>query len=218
MATFADFSLFQFLSPVFMFLLVFVVVYGFLNMFKMFKGLSWANGVNAIIALVCAFFVVGSGVAFRLLATMTPWFATLIIVLFLIFFVLRMFVGDNDAYFDNLIRHNALKWVIIVLFIIIVIASLSQTFGQSLLEEQVGSQEVIVDEDGNEIIVERVGEDRYQEVPARQSPQGSTATDDFGNNVLQTIIHPKVLGLILFMLIGFFTILLIAKSTQDPDV
>jgi hypothetical protein len=208
MATFADFSLFSFLAPVFMFLLVFAVIYGFLNMVKLFKGLAWANGVHALIALTAAVLVVGNLQVFTLIATMLPWFTVLIIFLFLAFFVVRMFSGPDDKLFKDMVGTPAIKWTLIVLFIIILISSLSSTFGQQLLED---NPEVQTTADGTEVVI--VEEDTV----ARQAPQGSTATDDFSNNVLQTIVHPRVLGMILFMLIGFFTMLLIAKSNRDPD-
>ncbi len=226
MATFLDLSIFQHFSGIFVFLIVFAIVYGFLLVTNILKDNSSSKGLYAIIALAFAFLAMVSQDTFSIITTMTPWFTVLIIFLFLIFFVLRMFVGDDNGIFETMIKTPSVYWILAVIFIIILIVSLSSTYGQRLLEEQPG----ITATDGTEnyVPVEQVPNDGsidvydnpsfndiQTDVTDQAGQSGSTASDDFGDNVLQTIVHPKILGMIMLMLIGMFTIMFLAK-TQLP--
>ena len=230
-----DLSLFSYIGPVFMFLFIFAVVYGLLVVSKLFKEVPGANGIYALISLVAGLFVIASKDAFRIIGTMTPWFTVLIIFLFLIFFVVKMFTGPDEKLFASMVKSGPIRWVLVVLFILILIISLSSTFGQKMLEDgsgtssqnNVGSNQqnlvvtagysnqqitsgevVVVDEMGN--IVNPTNN------PSAGTNNGvpSTASSDFSSNVLTTFIHPKILGMILIFVIGFFSILLLTQSSD----
>ncbi len=218
MATFLDISIFQHFAGIFVFLIVFAIVYGFLLVTNMLKGKDGATGIYAIIALAFAFFALISRSTVLIITKMTPWFTVLIIFLFLVFFIIRMFVGDNDSFFEELIKSPSVYWILAVLFIIILIVSLSSTFGQQLLEKQPGITPTQNDTMMNN--GQRIDNSANTTIILTQNnvatPQGATASNDFGDNVLQTLIHPKVLGMIMLLLIGMFTIILLAK-TPSPD-
>ncbi len=237
MATFMDVSLFQQFSGIFIFLLVFVVVYGFLSMMDMFKKNPGSKGLYAIISLAVAFLVITSESVFNVITTMIPWFTVLIIFIFLIFFVLKMWVGDDgDDLFMNLIKEPTLYWILIIIFVLIFIVSLSSTFGQHLLNQNPeiktlsSGQQVVQLSNGTVLSLDDASNQGYnvQRLQATvitttsttdqslSTVSQSTATTDFSQNVLLTIIHPKVLGMILFMLIGFLTIIFLAKA-GNPD-
>lgn len=218
MATFMDISLVGHFSAIFVFLLIFVVIYGFLLVTNILKDKPGSKGLYAIVALAIAFLFSVSGDAMTLVSVMTSWFTVLIIFLFLIFFVVRMFVGDDDSFFSTLMSKNSVVWVMIIVFIIIFIISLSNVFGQRMLENQGSANtDVMVTDNQNlsqetttTIYVDESGKEISRTVDSR-----ATDTDDFSNNVLKTFVHPKVLGMFLLMLIGFFAIILIAK-TPNP--
>jgi hypothetical protein len=214
MATLLDLSIFEHVAGIFVFLIVFAIVYGFFLVTNMLKGKEGAKGLYAIIALALGFLAMVSKDTFAIITTMTPWFTVLIIFLFLIFFVLRMFTGDDDALFSKLIKNSSVYWVLIVVFIIILIVSLSSTFGQRLLEQQPGL------ENGDSSISAPDQDPSFADIQEGVTSQagqtGSTASDSFGSNVLLTIVHPKVLGMIMLMLIGMFTIMLLTKASL-PD-
>lgn len=218
MATFMDLSLFEHFSVVFVFLMVFVIVYGFLSAVKIFKGQGGEKGLYAIIALAVAFLLSMTKDAFSVIVTMTPWFTVLIIFLFLIFFVVRMWAGDDDEMFKSLIKKGNVYWILIIVFILILVVSLSSTFGQRMLDNnpQVqalpGGNNVMLD-NGSVMTIAEAEDLGYEVVTSLDTTQSSsTATTDFSGNVMATIIHPKVLGMILFMIIAFFAVIFLAKS------
>jgi hypothetical protein len=85
---------------------------------KLFKDVPGANGIYALIALVFGLFVIASKDASRLIGTMAPWFTVLIVFLFLIFFVVRMFTGPDEKLFANMVKSGPIRWVLVVLFIL----------------------------------------------------------------------------------------------------
>ncbi|MEA3399390.1 MAG: hypothetical protein U9R00_02670 [Patescibacteria group bacterium] len=227
MVTFMDISLFAKLGPIFMFLLVFAIVYGILSLTKIFKGVGGEQGLYGLIALVSAIFVVISKSVFSLIGSITPLFAALIVFIFLIFIVIKMFVGDDNDLFANMIKEGPLKWVLVVLFVVILIIGLSSTFGQDMLEEGSG----IVSDDH-----ETVTTSNNVEMPSSSSSSqnvvlvesstinagsnqevmntGTASSEDFSSNVLETFTHPKILGMILLLLIGFFAILFMTQANN----
>jgi len=220
MATLLDATLVGHFSTIFVFLFVFVIVYGFLSVTNIFKQAGGAKGLYAIIALAAAFFMAISGNTLKLLTTMTPWFIALVIFVFLVFLVVKMFSGDDDTLFKELIKQKPVYWVLVVLFVIILIVSLSSTYGQSLLEKQQPQQDVVTTVQQPTTIQEpvQVTQQQVTVVESQTTLIGDQSTQDtsFSNNVLKTIVHPKVLGMILLLIIGFFTILFMAQ-TSDPS-
>ena len=83
MATFLDLTLFEHFSAIFMFLLVFVVTYGFLQVSNLFKDIEGKKGIYAIIAIAVAFLATMSKAVFMVIGALTPWFTVLIIFMFL---------------------------------------------------------------------------------------------------------------------------------------
>lgn len=225
--TFMDVSLFGHFSVIFVFLLVFVITYGFLSVIKIFKAQSGEKGLYAIIALAVSFLISMSRDALSVVVNMTPWFTVLIIFMFLVFFVVKMWAGDDDTLFKNLIKQSSVYWVLIVIFVLILISSLSSTFGQRMLNNnpQVkslpGGENVMVD-NGTIISMAEAQDAGYEIVAqptatATSSLAKSSATSDFSGNVMATIINPKVLGMLLFMIIAFFAIIFLAKSGNPEN-
>mgnify|MGYP006292350407 CR=1 FL=1 len=236
-STFVDLGLFGGLSAIFTFILIFVIVYGLLTVQRLFKVGDGEKGLYALIALSTALLATFSGVAVEFIAFLTPWFTVFIIFIFFVFFIFRMWAGDDENYFqDALKNNNGLRWTLIVVAILILIAALSNTFGQGLLEgnpEIEGQpQQQVVDTDGTSFVqvdatnsaTGQVDDGRVYSADggvssnsgAAQNPTSATATASFSDNVLATLTHPKILGLILIMLIAFFTILFLARN-NDPD-
>lgn len=227
MVTFMDISIFTYLGPIFMFLFVFAIAYGFLSMLKIFKGVPGEQGLYGLISLVIALFVIISKDAFMLIGTFTPWFTVLIVFLFLVFLVVKMFVGNDDKLFASMLKEGALKWVMIVLFIIILIIALSSTFGQDMLETGSGNSSnqavtpsVTPTTTTNGVEVLPSEQTQYQTVinpntgTTTTQPVADTSTNNFSGNVLATFVNPKVLGMLLLMIIGFFTMLLLTQSSD----
>ncbi|MDD3174859.1 MAG: hypothetical protein PHU51_00085 [Candidatus Nanoarchaeia archaeon] len=200
MATFMDVSLFSYFGPIFLFLMVFVIVYAFLSITKAFEKLPGKNALFAIIAISVSFFLLMYKPAMTVISVMIPWFTVLIMLTFLIMFVFKMF-NQDETLWGSVIKQKSVMWTILTFVIIIVLASFSSTFGQTLLAEQVTETTT----DGMITTVTN------QTVPVTTT---STASSSFGNNVLMTLINPKVLGLILMLIIGMFTIMLLSDSQE----
>lgn len=227
MATFMDLTLFSHFSIVFVFLLVFVIIYGFLMASNLFRGAEGSKGIYAIIALAAAFLITLSKDAFTIITKITPWFTVLIIFLFLIFVVLKMFVGSDDTIIGGLIKDPSIYWVLLIIFILIIVIALASTFGQRSLNSVVnetGVQNntvVYYQPTGQNIIVANNEQAYVQNSPTTLDSAGqptSTATTDYGTNMTNTLVNPKVLGMIALLLISFFAIIFIAKSSNPGTV
>jgi len=190
MATFLDFSILGSFTSIFTFLLVFVVVFGLLDMFKMFG--EGRRGIYAIIALCIGFIMIFSKGVVAVLQTFFPWFTLLILIVFLLIFASRMFglsEGDVKAGFYN---NPYMTWILIFSAIILLF-SLGAGFGQTTLEAGQGKNLT-----SPQAAVTTTG---------ANATAGATDTLSFSQNLYNTIFHPKVLGMILIMLVVILAML-----------
>lgn len=202
----------QHFSGVFVFFLVFIIVYAFLQFTNMFKDTEGAKGIYAILSVIVAFIVSLSKGAFTAITSMTPWFATLIVFLFLVMFVLKVFTGPEDEMFPKLIKEKpVVYWTLIAVFIIILITSFTPAIDQERVDRRIASEdradslEENTSSNGTEVL-QRTGPIAHDEKKA-ESPES------LGNQILQTILHPQMLGVLLLIFIAGFAILLLTRST-----
>ena len=194
MATFLDVGILENFSIVFVFLLIFTVVYGLLEVIGMFG--KDKKGLSALVALSVGILIIISKAAVVMINFITPWFIVLFLFIFFMIFAVRMFgVSETDTI--NIIKDSRVYPYLIVFGFLILIAGFSSAFGQSLLEQGTG---VEGDGDTDVILPENI-------------EGGSTKTTSFGSNVLNTLVHPKVLGFIALMLIALFTLIFLTKLT-----
>lgn len=176
-----DISLLGQFSIIFPFLLAWVIIFGVLSYTKTFGD---NKGLHSIIALCLAFLFVLSKDAVQIINFASPWFV--LFFLFIIFVIMGFKIfGATDADVLGVLKNpefRAISTWIGILSLIIIIASISHVMGQRTLEE--GSGEVIVIEEGEE----------------------GVATGDFQTNVMNTLFHPKILGLLVILIIGSLTI------------
>jgi hypothetical protein len=195
MATFLDVGIMQHFSTIFVILLIFVIMFGLLQTVKAFGN---NKGLHAIIALVVALIFIVSKLATSMIKTMVPWFIVLVIFVFFVMFLLRMWgLGDSDL--KELIGSPDVYPWLIILIVIVLLASLSTVFGQSLLEK--GGTVSAGENYNGTTTVTTVTTDTM-----------STTTPSFGTNMLNTIRNPKVLGMIFVFLVGAFSLLFLTKS------
>jgi hypothetical protein len=197
MATFLDIGIMEHFTSVFVVLIVFLIVFGLLEVVKAFG--EGKRGLNAILALVVALLFIVSRGATTMVKTMVPWFIIAAIFIFFFMFLLRMFgLGDSD--FKSLIGDsNVYPWLIIIA-VIILFTSLSTVFGQSLLEK--GGSGNGGATGGN-----------YSAEGSTLDSVGSTTTSSFSTNMLNTIRNPKVLGMLFVFLVGAFALLFLTKMS-----
>ncbi len=197
MATFLDVGIMQHFSTVFVILLIFVIMFGLLQMVKAFGD---NKGLHAIIALVVALIFIVSKIATNVIQTMVPWFIVLVIFVFFVMFLLRMWgLGDSDL--KELISSPDVYPWLIILIVIVLLTSLSTVFGQSLLEKGGTSS----------------GAEHYNgttTVTTVTPDTTSTTTPSFTTNLLNTVRNPKVLGMIFVFLVGAFSLLFLTKMPK----
>lgn len=200
MATFLDVGLLEHFGVIFVILLIFLVVFGLLEYIKAFGAEK--KGLHAIIALVVALLFLVSKIATNMVKMMVPWFMVIAIFLFFTMFLIRMF-GVKEKQMLELIKDpNVYPWVIILVALVFFI-SLGNAFGQSLLERGEGPETPTNYSEGTGIGLE----------PAAPGTT-STTTTNFTTNLLNTLRHPKVLGLLFVFLIGLFAIIFLTKPTK----
>ncbi len=178
MVTPLDISALQQFSGIFPFLLVLVLVYAVLARTDWFKD---KQGVAGLIAFIAAVMTLFSNVAMKTINLMAPWFVLFIIFGVLLILAYMAFGIDKDTIFKTITGEEyggSFGFWVLAIMLIIGIGSFATVFN-----EEAGFRKLA--ETGNVTGVEK---------PSEQ----------FG--FWETLFHPKVLGMILILLIAFFTI------------
>src|SRR3989338_1085474 len=126
MATFLDVSGLQYFDSIFVFLLVWIVVYGTLSWSKV---LGDNKLLNVIVGLVLGLLVLTSPAGTRLISRVAP-FLTVILVLILLFNVVSKMLGGIVEAFP------ALKGIIIMILVTIVVVGIFVELRKDYDEEQ----------------------------------------------------------------------------------
>ncbi|MBR9700501.1 hypothetical protein GOV11_01405 [Candidatus Woesearchaeota archaeon] len=200
MATLLDTGLADLFSFVLTFLLVYTVVYGVLSWRKWMGN---QPGTYAIIAFSIAFMMTISPPARAFLQLVTPWYIALAMVIFFILFIASMFGLSADKDFPNIIKDSRARNWIMIFSVLILLAGLAFTFGQTLLSGQPGGQQPTQPPPGTVI-----GGDGSAPIGVGEP----TNSQDFSSNLINTMIHPKVLGMILILLIASFSIYFLSSE------
>lgn len=120
MVTFLGNGLLERFSSFFVFLLVFIVIFGILEATKLFgKG---KEGLNAWISLFIAILAILSEKVTAIIAFASPWFVVVFILLFFII-VGAKFFGGEGVNFAELIKNPNVYWVLIIIAVIIMVFS-----------------------------------------------------------------------------------------------
>ncbi|MFH1850625.1 MAG: hypothetical protein ABH879_10700 [archaeon] len=185
MATPLDLGLLQDFSIIFSMLLVFALVYGILAVVKVFGD---NKGLDALVAIVAALLILLAPNIGKVINVMVPWF---VVMLIFVFFLLTwyMFMGaDKGTILSAMKENRSITYWILILSVIILLGSLGTVY--------------FTGEGG-----------RPSSTTAAGLPINATEGDvsqTGGAAFWATLFHPKILGFILIMLIGTFTITLIA--------
>jgi hypothetical protein len=178
MATPLDISLLKQFSGVFPFLLVLVLVYVILTKSELFKD---KQGIAALIAIIAAILTLFSSVVIKTINLMAPWFVLFIIFGFLLILAYMAFGIDQKTIIATITGDeygSAFGMWVISIMLIIGVGSLF-----AVINEEKGFRSLT---EGNVSVAEKAPE------------------EEFG--FWQTLFHPKILGLVLILLIAYFTI------------
>lgn len=185
MATFLDLGALAFFHRLWPFLLVLTVVYAVLSLVETFKD---KKGVRAMIAFVMAVLASTYTIAWETINLATPWFVLLIFFFMFVLIAYQIF-GIKQEHIVNVITGKTpgeygrtFAYWVLALVLIITIGSLSSVISKEKTFSSLSG--------GNATVT----------VPVSQQP----LTEQVG--FFNTITNPKVLGMLLVMLIAFFTI------------
>lgn len=228
MASILDAGLAGIFAGVIVFLLVYAIVWAALTKMKI---LGEKSGANAIVAFAVAFLMAIAPPARNFVMFVAPWYVALAIVLFFILFIVGLF-GKTDKDFPKIIE-EARVWVwIVIVSVVIFLAGLAFSFGQQALEAGGGAPPGSGAAPGTVVIGGEVGpvenagtpyQDPYIVAPGpynayNPGPQpgqpGATATNDFAKNLLNTILHPKVLGLMITFAIAALAVYFLSQPSS----
>jgi len=224
LATILDSGLVNLFSGIVIFLFVMFLVYGLLS-WK--KPMGENMGIYAIISLMIALLVSISDAGRSFIAFVTPWYVVLFIVVFMIFFIFTLFgVGSGSVSGGETLTQmvmggkSAIRNWIMIFSVIILIAGLGFSFGPGLTPGGGAPPQPSIPYEDGQVIGQQPGQLNYPYQypnvvaggPAAGTP-GSTATTDWGTNMINTIVHPKVLGLLVTLLIASLSVYFLSSGS-----
>lgn len=120
MATLWDFGLLQYLTPVFVFVLIFAIIYALLQKSKILGGMQ---KLDFIVALIVSLLTLISENAASFVGTLSVWYVLIIVAV--VMMTLMMSTGTVGELSEMPIGKGVLLWVSIITLIIVI----STTFG-----------------------------------------------------------------------------------------
>lgn len=192
MATLIDAGFLANFANIFLFLFVFAVLYGLLTKIDFFKVGEKNRGLNALIAISVSLILLMSAPAREMVRTMIPWFFVLFLFIVLML-ISAMIFGMKEADTAKIVKDQKVYVWLIILGVVIVLFSLGNSFGQELLQQQPGVDSTVT-------IEQPIGETDL-----------NTATTDYQSNLVRTLFHPKILGVMMLGIIALVASIFITK-------
>ncbi|MBT7903273.1 hypothetical protein HN587_05400 [Candidatus Woesearchaeota archaeon] len=189
MASFLDIGLINYFGVILPILLVFVLLFGVLQKTKIFGD---SKGLQSIIAFCIALMLIIVPGVVEVINIMAPWFVLMFIFFFMIIVSLK-FMGVNDDSITTYMSKDweTAHWFILAVGLIIFIGAISAVYGGSLLP--FSEEENVTGVQGEDLTVD---------------------TGNFNSNVGALIFHPKVIGMVFILILGSFTIRLLAGKSS----
>lgn len=128
MATILDVGPLTYFTPVFVFLLVFVVFYATLLKTKI---LGENQGLISLAAFVVALLFVITSTATEFITLITPWFVVLLIVS-MCFILIFMFVGIKPEAIAGAVSERGTVWTILIILLVLLGVALTKVIGPSV--------------------------------------------------------------------------------------
>ncbi|MGM5484304.1 MAG: hypothetical protein ACQEP1_00325 [Nanobdellota archaeon] len=201
MASFLDLGFLEGLTPIFILLIVFAIVYGLLTKTKI-TGEN--KSINAIIALVIGIIIMMSEGMSQVIMNMIPWLIMLGIFMLLLVITYKSLGASDSMIIDKLQNKKIIGWTVAILGLIILVSSIADVYGQQELEATENTtQYKFSNEPGNA----GTGDSSPESTP-------ETDTEDFDKNVKSSIYHPRMLGFILIMIISVLAITQLTRTEQ----
>jgi len=187
MATPLNLGLLDNFSVIFIILLLFAILYGLLELVKIFG--EGKHNLNAIISLMITIIAAMSPDLVKMLKLMLPWIA-MMIVFFFFLFAIPMFMGmtktDITTFMGGKKRIGTVGWVFGAM-IFLIIYSMGNMFGEKLLVGDVS--------DSNSSV-----------------SVNASSSSGFQSNVFKTVFNPKIIGLFFILLLSMLAITYLTKD------
>lgn len=190
MATVLDLGLLEGFSNLFAMLLIVALVYGILEYVKLFGD---KRGLHAFVALLIGIMMMLSENVTKVFVTITPWFVMFFLFTLFVLIFYRLF-GAKEEDFLNVLKskeHRSIVYWIIIISVIILISGIGTVY--------------FTGDNDSVPKITRNGTISSGEV-------GGTGQEAF----FATLFHEKMLGFIMIMMIGVFTITFLAGQ-QKPN-
>ena len=184
-----DLTLLKFLSPIFVFLLVFALTYALATKSKFFGD---NKIVHMVVALCLASLVAITGRISTTLELALPWMGLFLVLIVLIFSIYGFFGIETKRTWDFLGRPALIGLIFLVFIISIVIAY------EDVLSPYPTTEEVTL-ENGTVVI---------QEAEPSQSPMGEG---------IKALVHPKIMGALVILIIAAITAKLLGEKLKTDD-
>jgi hypothetical protein len=182
--------------------LVLIILYGILGFTK---ALGDNKFVHAMISFCVALLALVSYRASEVIAILTPWFVILFIFIIFVLIAFKSMGVSDSQILSAMGEYKAIVWWVVAVSLIIGVISLTNVFGQTMLEQQSGFEEGYIENvDGTYTL----SDGRIVNAPTGGL---SSATSNFRNNATRTIFHPRVLGFALIGIISAFTIFFMTR-------
>ena len=204
MAALLELNILQHFSSIFVVIMLFAILYGVLEASQPFG--KDKRGVHAILALFVALLFLVSAMATSVVSVMVPWFIILVVFLFFIMLLFRMF-GVDDKQFAKVIKEGSTYPWIIIFSILVGMGAIAAVFGQPLLEAGSGGSTVVPANTTNQMGT----------IPSSGYDTTSTTTSSFTTNFINTLRNPKILGLVFVFLVGAFLMIFLTRPVNPPS-
>lgn len=185
MATLFDVGLLQQFDIIFAVLLVFSMVFALL---QKTKAITDSLAINSIIAVAAAFLVMLSDTLIAMIKFMIPWFFIAILFLVLLLLLFQI-MGAKESQFQEWTKDSGVRWTLIGIALVIVVAAFGNVLGQDLLSVS-----------------------QQTSTTVNSTTSSGVAGSSFQQNIYTTLFHPKVLGLIILFGIAVFAVALLTSG------
>ncbi len=183
----------NYFSPIFVFLLVFVIVYAIMQ-FTKFAGSN--KILHALIAFLIAIVFLFSTSATTVVTFIAPWFTIMFIFIIFMLAAYKLFGATDDQIKNVISKSSTVQYFILAIGIIITLFGLGSAFGQNLLG-----------------VTQDISEAQDSTATAEA---GDVASASYQQNLVATLFNPRILGMILLLVIAAFTIRAMTPALK-PD-
>ncbi|MBS3172245.1 hypothetical protein J4438_01525 [Candidatus Woesearchaeota archaeon] len=126
MATFWDIGTIEYITPVLIFVLVFVIIYAIMQKTKLLGG---SSKVDFMVALVLSLVALVSENTVKLISVLSGWYVLLLVAIILITLVLAVGAKGGDSLVDAIPKMPTLMSIAFYLSLVILVVSISHVFG-----------------------------------------------------------------------------------------